>query len=153
MTFGIFNPYEAKPVGTNKPDFPSTPQEYHDSETGLGATGESITLDGDSYSLTFYNTTLEDMPIRLEKLMLEVHKLHSKKLATKGINLVALNTEARKGTCNINTPGLSLNIYVGTQDTTDTATLMYRRLAHALYALNIPGLLAEHNVKIITSGF
>lgn len=107
----------------------------------------SLTLDGDSYTLTFENTTVNTVQERLFKLLYEVNKLYPSHLKNHGIHITkekGVPIRAFNMSTLITGQG-PISVFNPTKKEEE----VFRRIAHTLMLLSIKSLLKEQGVSII----
>lgn len=150
MTKGIFNPFVTpeKP----KPNYKSPTLDMYDSEIGGPEPKGGVRLDGDSHVLWLKETNLDEVPQRLGEIFSDVAAKYPNKLVQYGINLIPLGLTytTEKTDSVLKTPIGRLHVHVGENtEGQDIEILSFQRMAHALYAINVPDILTKHNAKII----
>jgi hypothetical protein len=119
-TPGIHNPF--KPPTPKTVDTPAT----------------ALTLDGDSYTLTLENTTMDTVPERLFSLLYEVSALYSSHLKTYGIYAVKNKEQlpSPQDRLTLRTKHGFISVYCTTMKEDE----IFRRIGHALSQLPIKSL-------------
>jgi len=141
---GIFNPFAKKKKPKKNPK--SSLEEVNEAE-GIYVP-PSVTLDGDSYGITFIGLDdPKDAASKLVKLIVEINKTHPEELNRRGIYV---NKKCEPDELLLKDGDESITVYVGND--TQTEIPAYRRIAHTLLSIPVRELLVENQVSLYERG-